>query len=271
MFAPLLMLLQPAAADPAFRPPTDTALIVETRRVQTEAAAQSVFTATRRIRFAREQGGYAATVTVISVEGQSPGDAGALFEAGYGFLLGRSVTVHLDAAGNVVSVDNLDMLWRDLCASLAERFVAARGIADSERRDRMVAQVAAALRAWPEDRRRAAFASMVTDIVAPDALPRAGTSEPVRVPGHAPDGERIILTGTAATRAQGPLLYVLTEASGEQAGERPVRIARSEELVFDPATGLIRRHVERSRTEIGIGGDRDILEYETTISVAAES
>ncbi len=266
-----LVLLQavPAAAS-VFAPPTDVALHVTIRRVETDGEDRRIYTAERRIRFAREGSGYRADVTVLAASGESAGMEGALYEAGYRFLIDRTIAIHLNAAGEAVAVDDLDALWEDFCHGIAERYATTRGVVESEARDRFIEQVVTTLKGWPEERRIRTFGSMVTAIAAPGPFAAPGTTEPVNIPGRSASGDSVSLTGTVETRAQGPLLYVVTSASGSVPAAEATRISQREGRVIDPATGLIRRSEARSSTETGTGAEAGIMTAETTLTVSPE-
>ncbi|WP_109806343.1 hypothetical protein [Sphingosinithalassobacter portus] len=271
MLAALVLLQAVPAAAPVFAPPTDAALHVTIRRVETDGEDRRIYTAERRIRFAREESGYRADVTVLAATGESTGMEGALYEAGYRFLIGRTIVIHLNAGGEAVAVDDLDSLWDAFCRGIAERYATTRGVVESEARDRFIAQVAATLMGWPEERRIHTFGSMVTAIAAPGPFAVPGTTEPVTIPGRGPSGESVTLSGTVETREQGPLLYVVTSASGSVPATQATRVSQREARVIDPATGLIRRSEAWSQTETGAGAERHIVTAETALTVAPES
>ncbi|MBB4840400.1 hypothetical protein HNP52_003492 [Sphingomonas kyeonggiensis] len=247
------IVLQASAA--SFSPPLDRALLVVTERHDDTR----LYRMERRIRFAREDGGYRAEVVLAEAEGETSDSSGALFEAGYAALAGTPLIFHLDKAGTVTAIDDLPALWERFCRRVAEVAAARRALAPAER-PKFAERVAAPIRALPDGRRRAMLASLVLAVV-PDEPLVPGTG-PVRLPGSSAYGSARPLEGMrSVTASPGGLLRSTTVASGEN-----VTLERITEV--DPHTGLITRNSKTLR--IRTGGLEKISRTQLTVEPLAD-
>jgi hypothetical protein len=217
------------AATLSFSPPLDAPLRVTSERREDAR----LYRLERQLRFAREDQGYRADVTLRAATGETPDSSGTLYEAGYGALIGTPITFHLDRAGTVTAIDDMPALWERFCTRVAEVAAARRALAPAER-DRLAARIATPLRALPPERQRAMLASLVAVAIA-DEDPAPGT-HPIRLPANSAYGSAAPLDGTlAVTPLPDGLLRSTTRASS--ATVTLERIVDS-----DPATGMIRRN-----------------------------
>ena len=220
----------------AFAPPLDTALRVVSERHENARA----YRLERELRFTREGAGYRAQAVLRAASGETPDSSGALYEAGYGALVGVPILFHLDRAGMVTDIDDLPALWERYCARVAEVAAARRVLAPAER-TRLAARIAAPLRALPAERQRAMLASLVSSVVAGEEL----VPGPVRLPASTTIGGAAPLDGT---RTLAPL---------PEGRVRSTTIARSETVTLervtdiDPRTGLILRNSKITRVRAG--------------------
>lgn len=222
----------------AFSPPLDTALRVVSERREDAR----VFRLERELRFAREGAGYRAVAVLRAAAGETADSSGALYEAGYGALLGVPITFHLDRAGTITGIDDMAALWERYCARVAEVAAARRVLAPAERA-KLAARIAAPLRALPEDRRRAMFASLVSAAIAEEDM-TVGTG-PVHLPASSALGGASPLEGTRTVISL-PGGNVRSTTSASSAAVTIERVTDT-----DPRSGLIVRNSKVQHVRAG--------------------
>lgn len=248
-----------AAIAPAaiFAPP----LGVPIRVVNERAEGEWHFRMERLVRFEREGSGYRAEVWMVDAEATGPDKAGAMMEAGFSGLAGRTLVFHLDAAGKVTAIDDLDGVWARFCDGIA-------AIVKTKRPD--AEPLVAPLRALPAERRIAVLASLVTALIAEEAGDPDG-SRPIRLPGTSPYGSPVMLTGTRNVERLGITQRSTTRAAADlpPQGGVPARVEMEISRDSDPATGLITLATERVRTRIGDRTSERLSTARVTLEPAA--
>ena len=241
------IVLQASAA--AFAPRVDAPLTVTSERTE---GGERRYMMERLVRFAREGAGWRGEVRLLRAEGDAQEASGAMFEAGFGALAGRTLVFHLDAAGKVVAVDDMAALWERFCASVAAMAAARKSLAPADRAT-LAARIAAPLRALPAERQRAMLGSLIGSLVADESI-TPGT-EAVRVPGSSPFGGPLTLEGTrSAAPLPDGLVRSVTRAEADiaaPAGGEAGHVALDRTVVIDPRTGLIVRSESVTRTRRG--------------------
>ncbi|MEZ0242336.1 MAG: hypothetical protein ACAH11_03095 [Sphingomonas sp.] len=228
-----------------FAPPTGVPLRIVTERVQGEGENQWRFRMERLVRFFPEGAGYRAEVVLIASQATGPEGTGAaaMLDAGYAGLIGRTMTFHLDGAGRLVSVDDLDAIWGRFCDGVAAIVKTRRPNAEP---------LVGPLRALPAERRQKILATLVTALVPNDAGEAIGT-RPIRLPASSPFGGQVMLQGTRSVERAGITLHGTTRASADVPGQSGatghVEIEISHDS--DPATGLLLGGSETVTTSIG--------------------
>jgi len=273
LLAPLLI-AQAAVPAPAFAPPLATPFRIVTERIQIGGDRQQHHRTERMLRFGRNALGLYAEVTLIAATAPTPGDAADMFEAGYRGLLGRTIVLRLDESGNVSEIEDLDSLWEAFCRGVAAMAASRRTDAGAEEREAFAERIAATLRVSPIARRRAAFATLVSEAIADDGFAQPhGIPLSVEVPGRTPFGGAVTLQGMRRVdRAEG-LLRSTTEASGTVPLPPAAGTAESAvmtiaiERTADPATGLLRTARETVRTSIGEDDARRELSVVSTVHI----
>lgn len=256
------MLLAPfvlqAERPAAFAPPLGVPIRVVTERIETAGAARRTYRTERLVRFSRDGIGYRAEVVVLGGAVDPPDAAAAMFEAGLTGLTGGTMTLRLDGAGKVVSVDDREKLWDAFCRGVVTQVLARGKHASAVDLGTLAERISAPLRALPADRQLAMFASLVNPLIAEEGGEAPGTRA-VRLPGTSPFGGPVTLTGTRMIAADGALMRILTRAAADvtlparadapaRAGRVEIEIARD----FDPRTGLLASGIETVR--MGIEG-----------------
>ena len=89
-----------------FAPPLGVPIRIVTERTEGDWH----FRMERLVRFAREGRGYRAEVWMAGADAQGSERVGALMEAGFAGLAGRMMAFHLDGAGKVTAIDDIDAL-----------------------------------------------------------------------------------------------------------------------------------------------------------------
>lgn len=237
-----------------FAPPLGVPLRVVNERVEGEWR----FRMERLVRFAREGSGYRAEVWMVAAKGEGPDRVGAMMEAGFGGLAGQVMVFHLDAAGKVTAIDDLDAVWARFCDGMVALVKTKHASAEP---------LVAPIRSLPPERRISVLASLVTILVADEAAEPEGT-RPVRLPGSSPYGGRLMLTGTRSIDRLGITQRSTTRAAADLPAKDGATGHVEMELVRDsnPATGMIVTIAERVRTRIGTTGTERL----STVSVTAE-
>lgn len=257
MIAAILLAAQTGAV--TFAPPLDRPLRTVTEATRTDAGVTRRFTSARRIVFRRAATGYRAEVTIESGEPAAAGDDDptAMFRAGFARIAGRTVVLHLDAAGRVTAIDDQAVVWKSFLDGIAALAPAGTGDLDRKRAGRIRA-ILAALAPMPPERQRATLATLVEPLIAAD-IAAAGQSppRPVKVPaGSAFGGAQ--LDGLRTVRKVAGTLEVVVTADGiiTMAGpDGPLQGRISLETLrrVAPQSGLVVESLETRRTHTGDG------------------
>lgn len=267
------ILLQVAAAAPAFAPPLDAPLRVVTERVES-GASERRFRMERLVRFAREDAGYRAEVVILRIGGDTPEASGGLFEGGFGSLAGRILIFHLDRAGRVLAIDDMADIWSRICRGVADNAAARRNLPPADRAA-LTARLEAPLLAMPADRQRELLGSLVAALIAEESAEPAGT-KPVRIPGALPFGGAVTMEGERVLSGAGEArMRSVTRASAEAPlppeGSAPARAGRVEVEMrreFDTRSGLLTESIDTTVTRLGSGAEARETRRTTTLRTA---
>jgi hypothetical protein len=245
-----------AAQAATFAPPLDRPLSAVTETGRTDAGVTRRFTNARRIVFRRTATGYRAEVTIEPGPPATPGeeDLKAMFRAGFARIAGRTVVLHLDAAGRVSAIEEQEAIWKAFLDGIAA--LAPPGTDDLDRRRAgQIRAILAALAPMPPDRQRATIATLVEPLIAAD-IAAAGESppRPIRVPAGSAFGTAQ-LDGIRVVRRQNGHLIVSVSAAGEvsqrtPAGQATGRVTLETMRRVHPATGLVLESRDSVRTEL---------------------
>ena len=222
-----------------FAPP----LGVPIRVVNTRAEGDWHFRMERLVRFAREGSGYRAEVWMVGAHADGPERVSAMMEAGYSGLAGRAMVFHLDGAGKLLSIDDLDGLWMHFCDGVAAIIRTKRPNPEP---------LVAPLRALSPAQRSGILASLVTALFADEAGEPTGTRT-IRLPAKSPYGEQVMLPGTRTIERLGITQRSTTRAAADVAPSQgvPGHVEMEVMRESDPATGLITTMTETVRNRVG--------------------
>lgn len=257
------VLLQASIAAPAFAPPLGTPLRIVTERIETSPAERR-YRLERLVRFGKEGTGYRAEAILLANASAAPEALGNLVERGLSALAGRTIVLHLDDRGEVITVDEMAALWERVCQRIAEAAATRPGLPA----DAASARLVAPLRALPSERQRMLLATLVTAAIMTDPREPPGSFAPVRLPGASPFGTPVTLEGTRHTAAaDNGLIRASTIASAKvelpaQAGApaRTGSVSLDRQRIFDPQTGMLSAATDTVRNISGSGpGARETL------------
>lgn len=260
MFSVAVIALAQAAI---FAPP----LGVPIRVVATRTESEGIYSVERLVRFHRDGAGYRAEVRLIAASTETSDFRKSMFDAGYGGLTGRTLEFRLDAAGKVIEVVDLPGHWDAFCNGLAALAAKHRDSAAAERKA-AAAQIAARIRALPEDQQRAILASLVTVLVGSDTEEAPGTTRQIRLPATSPFGGTASLDGTRRFERNGNTVRSITSAEGRIPAQDgiPAFVAVESQRDTDPRTGLVTATRETTRTSRG----SEVRERISTVTVTIE-
>lgn len=271
MLAVAAVMMQAVLVSPGFAPPLDAPLRIVTERVETSPGERR-YRLERVARFEREIGGYRAQVRIVAAHSTGPAGLNGLVERGFAALQGRTLVIHFDDRGTVLSVDNLAQLWEQLCQGFAAGAAARRSV-PPDQAAQLAARFAAPLRAFPEARQRDMLASLVTAGFASEPVEPAGVTRPVQLPGTSPFGTPVTLAGQRSSRRDADGLMI-AETVAEASVTLPAEGANAarfggtavrRSVRFDSQTGRIVLASDTTRTIIGGGTDRrEVLLVTTT-------
>jgi hypothetical protein len=175
-------------------------------------------------------------------------------------LAGRTIVLHLDDRGRVVSIDEMPALWSRVCDGIADAVAARRNLQPDEPA-LLSARVIGPMRALPPERQRALLATLVTAAIMTDPIDPVGSSVPASLPGSSPFGTPATLEGTRRTFAvAGGMIRTFTTASAVitlpgQGSALPrsgsVWLERLRE--FDPRTAMLTAATDAVRNRSGTG------------------
>lgn len=250
------ILLQASVAAPTFAPPLEAPLRIVTERTETSPNERR-YRLERLVRFRKESTGYRAEAVLLANASATPEALGNLVERGLSALSGRTIVLHLDDRGQVVSVEDLPALWEQVCQRIAEAAATRPALPSGAASARLVAP----LRALPLERQRALLATLVTAAIMTDPWEPVGSVTPTRLPGASPFGTPVTLEGTrrVAAAANGMLAVSTTAAatvdlSGESgAPSRTGAVSLERRRIFDPRTGMLTSAVDTVRNVSGAG------------------
>lgn len=236
-----------AAASPAhFAPPIGVALTSVVTETRDLGGKHFSFSSTRRITFERDGDGFVALLTLDHTD-QAPGAGpGAMFQAAMAGFAGRTIRLHLDAAGKLVGIDDLDALWAHFVARIA-------AMGDSAGRRQRAAAIAAALGRLPVAERQAMIGSLLGQVIAgDDAALAPGSDTPVAIAARpSPQGPMTLAGRQTVTRLADGRLDLHVDAAGTLADDPSGRVSLSRDTVVDPVTGLVTARRETTVTTIG--------------------
>jgi hypothetical protein len=253
------ILLQAGIAAPAFAPPIDAPLRIVTERTETWPDERR-YRLERLVRFSRENAGYRAEAILLGTTSTAPEELGNLVENGLSALAGRRIVLHLDSLGRVVAIDDMALLWEQVCRHIADAAAGRRSLASGEA-DALAVKLVTPLRALPAERQRTLLATLVTTAIMTDPVEPVGAVTPVRLPGASPFGAPITLEGTRHTAAaDNGLIRASTIASAtvtvparDSAPARSGTVSLERVRTFDPRTGMIATGLDTTRNASGEG------------------
>jgi len=229
-----------------FNPPIDRTLIHVTEQVRSDASGERRYRAERTLRFSRDADGLFADLTLTRINGDADGGG---FERGLAGLKGRTIRYRLDSQGRLTTIPGIDGHWAAFAAGLA-----------APTAPDMAQRAVSAINAAPPAQQRAMLWSMIEPVILSEIAAQAPYRlRPVSQPGRAPFAVGAMLTGTESLSrlddggielrrlVSGTHSAPLGNAAQPQAVERD----RDTRITLDPATGLLTRSVEVTRTRIG--------------------
>lgn len=195
----MIALLAPLAvqvAVPGFAPPLGRPLSYTVSEVRQQGTTLQRFVIERRVTFSAAADGFVATVDTLSVTGDA-GQAGKMFEAMTRSMIGRRVILHLDRAGKVVTVDDLDAVWDAQLTAMTTMPAPAA-----------VTSLLAPLRSLSPAAKTARVGDMIAPLIAGDPITPT-PSRTITLPARGPDGTQAMLAGTERVdaAADGMLLF----------------------------------------------------------------
>lgn len=227
-----------------FNPPLDRSLVHVTEQTLRDASGERTYRVERSLRFSRDESGLFADLTLVTIEGAADG---AGFERGLSGLKDRTIRYRLDTQGRLLAIQEMDGHWAAFSAGLVDASapeVAKRAID--------------ALRAAPPVQQRAMLWSMIEPILLADiAAQTPYRLRPVSQPGRAPFASGAMLAGTESLSQLGDgsieLRRLVSGTHDAPLGQAPQTVERDREtrIIMDPATGLLTRSLEVTRTRIG--------------------
>lgn len=219
----------PAPA-PAFHPPLDRPATVRLVEVREVGGRPRRFEVERRVVFRRDADGLVAEIRPLAARADGNDAVARRLMAGARMLEGRVARLRLADDGRVTAVEHEAELWAAVVAGFRES-AAGAGVPGAD------------LSGLPAPARRAMLASLVRPLI--DTAPPPPGTRRITLPGGAPGAAAAALAGSEVTsREADGALRVATRAEGPG-----VRLER--ERVVDPASGLVRRSIERRWITVG--------------------
>ena len=228
-----------------FNPPIDRILTHVTEQVRSDPSGERRYRVERALRFSRDADGLFADLTLTRIDGDADGGG---FERGLAGLKGRTIRYRLDSQGRLTTIPGMDGHWAAFSAGLADPKAPA-----------MAQRAVSAIRAAPPVQQRAMLWSMIEPVILSDIAAQSPYRlRPVSQPGRAPFAVGAMLAGTESLSQRddgGMELRRLVSGThnaplGNPAQGEPVERDRDTRIVLDPATGLLTRSVEVTRTRI---------------------
>ncbi|MGC6401542.1 hypothetical protein ACNI3Q_13295 [Sphingomonas sp. FW199] len=249
MLAAAILVIAQAAAPAAahrFSPPLDSDWRYRIDETREQDGRTDRYRLERTVRFKRAERGFTAVLTVTAVDGGIASGPGAMFEAGMSGFVGVPIQMHLDPAGRVTAVDDLDRhfdRWTDGIVAIGLRGV------NADKRAPIAKALADRFAAMPTPARLDMFASMLGAIIPTPDLPAAPVAEtPIDQKSAAAD-----LSGTRrAFRSADDWLVIDDRLTGQgRSPQGAFDLSVEHRRTIDPATGLIRSAVRVRRTASG--------------------
>ena len=257
MIAHVLIAAAPVAAG-VIVPPLGVVLHQTSEQVRSDGRTVHRFRIARDIVFAADGDGYAATVTLKSADADADAAERRDYADANAPLLGRPITIRLDARGAVRSVDDLDAISADWAGGLAALIPAGRNAGIDALRER--------LRTLPAARRQAMIGSMASTLFAAPDDRAAAPARPVTLASPPPFTD-VALTGTMTLSAEGSAVRVRSTAQGRTAATATLpaaSVAVTADRLVETASGLI---LEATGRESLTGrGLRSIVTTRTTLT-----
>ncbi len=229
-----------------FNPPIDRPLVQITEQVRSDAAGERRYRVERALRFGRDADGLFADLTLTRIDGAADDNR---FEQGLAGLKGRTIRYRLDAQGRLTTIPGMDGHWAAFSAGLTQSAPPGAGT-----------RIISALRSAPPTQQRAMLWSMVEPLIVADiAAQPPYRLRPVSQPGRPPFATGAMLSGTESLSHSpdgGVELRRIVRGSHRapidpNAGTEAVERERETRITLNPATGLLARSVEVTRTRIG--------------------
>jgi hypothetical protein len=246
----------------SIHPPIGMPLAYVSREDRTIGGRTMHFESHRRITFARDGGGFVATIRFEHAADDAGGDVGAMFQAAMASLADRPVTLRLDATGTVIAVDDAQATWAALCDAVAQL----PGTASQREHATAFAE---ALRTLPEAQRAAMLGSLVAPLIAgADASLAPGSTQPVEIRARPPLPRGASLKGmqTVTRGADDRLtLHVTATSAAPAAGAAIAQVTADRDRVVDPATGLVL--ATHDHMSAAIGDDHVISDTRVTLTI----
>lgn len=241
-----------AAQAAIFAPPLGVPIRIVNDRIEGDWH----FRMERLVRFTREGSGYRAEVWMVAANAEGSERVSAMMEAGFAGLAGHMMVFHLDSAGKMLAIDDLDALWTHFCDGIAAIVKTKRPNAEP---------LVAPLRALSTAQKLGILASLVTALIADEADESIGTRA-VRIPAKSPYGGQLALTGTRTIDRLGITQRSTTRAAADAPGQNgPAHVEMEMVRESNPATGLIATTSETVRTRIGTTTSQRISTARVTV------
>lgn len=246
----------PVAAD-AIAPPLGIVMHQTTEQARDDGRAQRSFRIVRTLRFETEAGGFRLIVTLISADATTTADERRRFSAANAPMIGRPIVMHLNRAGMVQRIDDLDAVWRDWTAGLTAAVPEGRG--------RGAAPLRTRLDAMSLPQRQAMVASIADSLFAAPAERTPAAARPITLASPPPFAD-LALSGTTTATADPGGIRIRLAATGHTStgGSHVEAITVTSDRLIDPVRGLVM--TSNRRESLTIHGAKLVTNTATTLT-----
>ena len=183
-----------------FAPPVDQRLTYQIEQHRPVEGKVSRFSATRDLRFERAGDGYILHATLRAIDSDAPASGAEPYAAALTPLIGVEHHFHVDAAGQIIALDNMDAVWSAVQAGLAKMLAA---FAPDTPRHRSLLSVQALLSGLSLDGRLALLAGELRPLfLFAGGKVEDGAGRGVRTVAGAPLGRPVPVEGVLRVTAQ---------------------------------------------------------------------
>jgi hypothetical protein len=192
-----------------FAPPVDQRLTYQIDQHRPDEGKVSRFSATRDLRFEKVADGYILHATLRAIDSDAPPSGAEPYAAALTPLIGVEHHFRVDAAGQIVALDNMDAVWSAVQAGLAKMLTA---FAPDTPRHKAVLSVQALLSGLSPDGRLALLAGELRPIfLFAGGAVEDGAGRGVRTVAGAPLGRPVPVEGVLRVTAQSDMALDLDE------------------------------------------------------------